>query len=49
MLEPSLHRRRHTVVDVSCQVRLSSLKRSLACAKAKFVLQTWDTTSDFVC
>jgi len=24
MLEPSLHRRRHTVLDVSCRVRLSS-------------------------
>ena len=24
MLEPSLHRRRHRVLDVSCRVRLSS-------------------------
>ena len=24
MLEPSLYRQRHTVLDVSCQVRLSS-------------------------
>ena len=24
MLEPSLHRRRHTVLDVSCRVRLST-------------------------
>ena len=24
MLEPSLHRRRHTVLDISCRVRLSS-------------------------
>ena len=30
MLEPSLYRRRmHTVLDVSCRVRLSSLKDSI--------------------
>ena len=46
MLEPSLHRWRLTVLDVSCRVRLSSFK--ICCDDYMVVVLTFATSAAYV-
>jgi len=48
MLEPSLHRQRHVVLDVSCRIRLSSFQ-FVSCSLANFGDEDPLQTAAIVC